>query len=1022
MEERNKREEKEMNFNMKNDFENESASSNFALQSSSETLFSIQLLDFKTNLLEALEELRMRRETLQNQKETLSKQHKEAMAVFKKQLQMKICALEEEKGKYQLATEIKEKEIEGLKETLKGLQVSEYSLQKKVSEMEQKVQLHLLAKEDHQKQLNEIEKYYATITGQFGLVKESHEKLEQSVQEAIQLNKRLSALNKKQDSEICTLKKELKKVTSDLIKTKVTCQYKTGEENINLTIKEQKFQELQERLKMEMELNKKINEEITCIQEEKQGIITSFQQLQQLLQQQTQINTEMEAELKVEELNGEVNEIRNELSSLKETHTKLQEHYNKLRDQKKFEEDEKFQNLPEVSTEMSMEKQEDTTIQKYNSRQEIREENTVNYCLDSEYREKEEKREGLFIEEININEDLQLFEKSSKNEIDTIVLQDKNQSEISLNKTFCSEEELINQGQTLNVTDIRNVVTTEIKDKMDLEKDNGYAEFKSPNISFLVAGMSIETEKLPLERTEGLDLHHTEVYLVENSRTSFNNILHETACKTNHKKDVSEDEPLKQQLRWLPGTQENATEKEITKSHQTKVDLDSSLDVKKNLIHCQKYSLQDSSNILLDDKQCKLRQIELLNKKSECSTLPFKETSNFQQVGEDTSEKHELTIPCKTAVNHLISSDVFSNDLNVLLKNADKNINIMPMLVKPNSSPGKRTIWKNLNDTQSSEVKNCLGYIENYVTVSYLQDIGETIPASQAKDMKTAVHVKTSTEIQFSSKESQIDENQIPEATKNDFSLNERQHTLLNNTEKMESLNDIILEKNYSEGQLEESCSFHIKPSGDLVNRGGRSAFDLLTVDKKTEKTPVNVNFLDPTPWSKVNQVESQTVGTLTSSIPLLLKERPIGPSENKKSVSMTLCKNVGVDDARKDIEPDTTSINRVADTLNNSSIHPDPKGEPSEERNAIAKTFYDSSFPTEHVKPKPLKSTLIQSHFQAIKTKDTTDLAASSPGEDNWQSQVTNQISEIEKFLSLENDNQPKKRKAEEMVEKNNR
>uniref|UniRef100_A0A8D1FP48 Coiled-coil domain containing 73 n=1 Tax=Sus scrofa TaxID=9823 RepID=A0A8D1FP48_PIG len=944
------------------------------------------------------------------------------MAVFKKQLQMKICALEEEKGKYQLATEIKEKEIEGLKETLKGLQVSEYSLQKKVSEMEQKVQLHLLAKEDHQKQLNEIEKYYATITGQFGLVKESHEKLEQSVQEAIQLNKRLSALNKKQDSEICTLKKELKKVTSDLIKTKVTCQYKTGEENINLTIKEQKFQELQERLKMEMELNKKINEEITCIQEEKQGIITSFQQLQQLLQQQTQINTEMEAELKVEELNGEVNEIRNELSSLKETHTKLQEHYNKLRDQKKFEEDEKFQNLPEVSTEMSMEKQEDTTIQKYNSRQEIREENTVNYCLDSEYREKEEKREGLFIEEININEDLQLFEKSSKNEIDTIVLQDKNQSEISLNKTFCSEEELINQGQTLNVTDIRNVVTTEIKDKMDLEKDNGYAEFKSPNISFLVAGMSIETEKLPLERTEGLDLHHTEVYLVENSRTSFNNILHETACKTNHKKDVSEDEPLKQQLRWLPGTQENATEKEITKSHQTKVDLDSSLDVKKNLIHCQKYSLQDSSNILLDDKQCKLRQIELLNKKSECSTLPFKETSNFQQVGEDTSEKHELTIPCKTAVNHLISSDVFSNDLNVLLKNADKNINIMPMLVKPNSSPGKRTIWKNLNDMQSSEVKNCLGYIENYVTVSYLQDIGETIPASQAKDMKTAVHVKTSTEIQFSSKESQIDENQIPEATKNDFSLNERQHTLLNNTEKMESLNDIISEKNYSEGQLEESCSFHIKPSGDLVNRGGRSAFDLLTVDKKTEKTPVNVNFLDPTPWSKVNQVESQTVGTLTSSIPLLLKERPIGPSENKKSVSMTLCKNVGVDDARKDIEPDTTSINRVADTLNNSSIHPDPKGEPSEERNAIAKTFYDSSFPTEHVKPKPLKSTLIQSHFQAIKTKDTTDLAASSPGEDNWQSQVTNQISEIEKFLSLENDNQPKKRKAEEMVEKNNR
>ncbi|KAB1272054.1 Coiled-coil domain-containing protein 73 [Camelus dromedarius] len=211
--------------------------------------------------------------------------------------------------------------------------------------------------------------------------------------------------------------KELKKVTSDLIKTKVTCQqYKMGEENINLTIKEQKFQELQERLKMELELNKKINEEITHIQKEKQAsnhkifwkpvnilktntiweaIINSFQQLQQLLQQQAQANAEMEAELKVlkeiiriyicvyiytlerdnelqrekvkeneekflnlqnehekalgtwkkhvEELNGEINEIKNELSSFKETHTKLQEHYDKLCDQKKFEEDKKFQ-------------------------------------------------------------------------------------------------------------------------------------------------------------------------------------------------------------------------------------------------------------------------------------------------------------------------------------------------------------------------------------------------------------------------------------------------------------------------------------------------------------------------------------------------------------------------------------------------------------------------------------------------------------------------------------------------------
>uniref|UniRef100_A0A8C0ADZ7 Coiled-coil domain containing 73 n=1 Tax=Bos mutus grunniens TaxID=30521 RepID=A0A8C0ADZ7_BOSMU len=1054
---------------MENDFKTESASSAFSLQSSSETLFSIQLLDFKTSLLEALEELRMRREaetqyeeqiakiimetqelkwqkeTLQNQKDTLAKQHKEAMAVFKKQ------------GKFQLATEIKEKEIEGLKETLKTLQVSKYSLQKKVSEMEQKVQLHLLAKEDHQKQLNEIEKYYTIITGQFGLVKENHEKLEQNVQEAIQLNKRLSALNKKQESEINSLKKELKTVTSDLIKTKVTCQQqKMGAEN-NLTIKEQKFQELEERLKMELELNKKINEEITCIQDEKQGIIISFQQLQQLLQQQTQANTEMEEKLKtlerdnelqrekvkeneekflnlqnehekalgtwkkhVEELNGEINEIKNELSSLKETHTKLQEDYDELCDQKKFEEDKKFENLPEVNTEMSVEKSGNTIIQKYNSRQEIREENTKSCCLDTEYKEKGETKEGPFLEEIIIgNKDLQLFEKSSKNKIDIVVPQDENQSEISLGKTLGIEKELISEGQTLDITNFTKVVTTEIKNKVDLEKDNECTELKSPSIPFVVADSSMETEKIHLERTEGLDLHHANTHLgVENNSTSFNSILNEMACHTNHKKDVSEDEPFRQQLRLFPGTQENTTEKVITNSHQIKTDLDSSVDIKRNLVQPQKYSLQDSNNVMLDDKQCKIRQTQLLNKKSERSLLPFKETSDVQQVGEGPSEQPQLAIPCDIAINHPISSAVFSDNLNVLLKNSDKIVNIMPMLVTPNSSPGKRTIWKNLNDMQNSQFENCLGYLENNVTLSHLQINNENIDASQAKDMKTASHVKTSTEMQFSNKESQIDENQITEVKKKDYFPNERQHTLLNSTEKTESLNDIVSGKIYSEGQLEESCSFHIKPSGDLVNISGRSAFDLSTSDKKTEKTLVYVNFLGPSSWSKVNQIESQTVSTSTSSIPLLLNERPVSLLENKKTVSMTLCKNVSVDEARNDVGPDTTSINRVADTLNNSSIHPDPRGEPSEERNAIAKTFYDSSFPTEHVKTKPLKSTPLQSHFQAIKIKNTDSDVSS--GEDDWQHLVTNQINEIEKFLSLENDNQPKKRKAEEMAEKN--
>uniref|UniRef100_A0A8B9SXL2 Coiled-coil domain-containing protein 73 n=1 Tax=Anas platyrhynchos TaxID=8839 RepID=A0A8B9SXL2_ANAPL len=232
---------------MDEDFKPQTLDSN--LQSPSETLISIRLLDFKTSLLEAIEELRIRRETeinyedqiskivvekqelewqketLQHQTDILQQQNKEAMAAFKKQLQARMFAMEEEKGKYQLAVETKEKEIDGLKETLKTLQISKYILQKKLNEM------------------------------------------------------------------------ELKKVTTDLIRSKVTSQYRVGEENINLAPKEKQFQELQQKIRMEEAISKKVREENTQIKGEKLEILSSLQRVQELLQRITQTNIRMESEL-----------------------------------------------------------------------------------------------------------------------------------------------------------------------------------------------------------------------------------------------------------------------------------------------------------------------------------------------------------------------------------------------------------------------------------------------------------------------------------------------------------------------------------------------------------------------------------------------------------------------------------------------------------------------------------------------------------------------------------------------------
>nr|XP_020651261.1 coiled-coil domain-containing protein 73-like [Pogona vitticeps] len=323
--------------------------STYNLQNSSKALLCIQRLDFKTSLLEAIEELRMRRgseisyeeqihklvvekqelewqkEALQQQKEVLNRQHTEAMAAFKKQFQARMFAMEEEKGKFLLAKEAKERETEGLKETLKKLQISKYTLQKKLNEMEQKLQLHFLAKEDQQKNMNEFEKCHATITCQFGILRGSHERLEQNVMEAVQLNKKLQDVNKRQASEIDNLKKELKEVTAKMIRSNVTCQHRVGEENLKRTAREQELQELRQKNAMETELNRKITEENTQLKEEKEELIASLQHIQQLLCRQIETNTRMEMEL---------NKLKEEYQTL--------ERDNELQREKAKENEEKF--------------------------------------------------------------------------------------------------------------------------------------------------------------------------------------------------------------------------------------------------------------------------------------------------------------------------------------------------------------------------------------------------------------------------------------------------------------------------------------------------------------------------------------------------------------------------------------------------------------------------------------------------------------------------------------------------------
>ncbi|XP_062316797.1 uncharacterized protein LOC134020651 [Osmerus eperlanus] len=284
-------------------------------------IISLQLLEFKTRLLEAVEELHIHRdaetrnedqmsklvletqelawqkESLQRQMETMANQHAESLASVNKQFQIKLGDVEGEKGRYQLSTELKDKETSSLKEELKQLQLFKYSLEKKLSELDQKLQLQSQSRDRHLSQLGEVEKRFGALSRQCALVKQAHAKLEQNVDESMRQNKKLSSLNSRNESTIKALKQSLEELNNKLINARVSS---VGRSENNHAAKDQLIQQLQHRLHVEMEMNKKLGEENATERAAKQEVMTSLQHTQQLLLAQTQAVCRSEQELRTQ--------------------------------------------------------------------------------------------------------------------------------------------------------------------------------------------------------------------------------------------------------------------------------------------------------------------------------------------------------------------------------------------------------------------------------------------------------------------------------------------------------------------------------------------------------------------------------------------------------------------------------------------------------------------------------------------------------------------------------------------------
>ncbi|RXN21951.1 coiled-coil domain-containing 73 isoform X1 [Labeo rohita] len=147
---------------------------NIAVENDGRTI-SLQVLEFKTSLLEAVEELHIHRDAETRYEEQICKLVLEKQELEWQKFQAQIRKIEGEKGKNQLAAELKDKEIISLKEELKQLQ-------------EQKLQLQTQTKDSHLNQLGEVERRFAAVSRQCAMVKQAHEKLEQN-DESIEFQK-----------------------------------------------------------------------------------------------------------------------------------------------------------------------------------------------------------------------------------------------------------------------------------------------------------------------------------------------------------------------------------------------------------------------------------------------------------------------------------------------------------------------------------------------------------------------------------------------------------------------------------------------------------------------------------------------------------------------------------------------------------------------------------------------------------------------------------------------------------------
>ncbi|XP_070535291.1 coiled-coil domain-containing protein 73-like [Ptychodera flava] len=232
----------------------------------------INYLKFRDNLYEVIEELRIRRSTDSENEErikqlvtekhelerkleteiasnkTLSDQHEQEIIDAKKHSEDKIHQLEDDKQKLALLVERTEKEVTGLKNEIRTLMLSKYSLEKKIKEKDHVIQMQSTAKDKHVIQIVDLEQKTKDVSKQVTGVTEQMERLEENVQAACKLNKKLAYINKHKHCELENCRKDLESSVQQLKKLRIELNRKPNDMARKLQEREKQVENLQQQM------------------------------------------------------------------------------------------------------------------------------------------------------------------------------------------------------------------------------------------------------------------------------------------------------------------------------------------------------------------------------------------------------------------------------------------------------------------------------------------------------------------------------------------------------------------------------------------------------------------------------------------------------------------------------------------------------------------------------------------------------------------------------------------------------